>query len=516
MVPARPRSVLLVALVVVSPLVGTVSATSTSSPVSPTSTESTAPRLGAETGGLLHDSIDDADGNVTVLRGSASLFGTLQSSSEIRSARANGSLQDDPVLVAGDLLVAAFDSSRFLDRLEAAEGDNTTDRFFAVRNTSDTDFDLEGRSHGTSQLPADIGLNRSNTVVVADRANDTVWVQVDTTRVDLVERDDRESLHRDLHYFEFEAVVVLSTDGGDDRVLTGEARFLPPMADMRSPDAGTYLQSRPATIRQNETSTLTVRGTTPLLDGTVINVSAIRPDGQVIAADRVRTGTSNESIASAGYSEYEATLPLGGIDEDAEFDLGISQSNRTVERSRVAVGDPARMWNLSATYQTDGDHAGMIAVSATLSVPDSGLLQVQSRDYAELWDLPADRTIRRTVYVPRKAVTDEGAVYVLAMWDANDNGMLDSGTERLFWTSADIGASRTDDELDALVTVSDVPETPTTTSTTSTTSTTATPSTEQRPTTTGTTETSTTIPGFGWVVGLVAIASAVLLSRGGE
>lgn len=530
MVPARPRSVLLVVLVVVTPLVGAVSVTATSSPVpptsaettAPTSVETTAPKLGAETPGLLHDSIDGADGNVTLLRGDSPLFGTLQSPSDIRSARANESLQDDPVLVSGDLLVGAFNSSRFLDRLEAVEGDNTTDRFFAVRNTTDVDFDLEGRGHGTSQLPADIQLNRSNTVVVADRANDTVWVKVDTTRVDLVERNDRESLNRDLHYFEFETVVRLSTADGDDRVLTGEALFLPPMADMRSPDAGTYLESRPATIRHNGTSTMTIRGTTPLLDGTEITVSATRPDGQVLATDRVWTGTSNGSIASRGWSEYEATLSLGGLDQDAEFDLVISQPNRTVERSRVVVGDPARMWNLSAGYQTEGEHEGMIAVSANFSLPDSGFLQVQSRDYAELWDLPADRTIGRTVYVPREAVTDDGAVYVLAIWDANDNGKLDSGPERIFRSSADIEASQNDDHLDVLVPVQNLPDTttttttPSTTTTTTTTATTATTSTVQSPTTTDTTETSTTIPGFGWVVSLFALASAVLLWRGRE
>ncbi len=461
---------------------------------------------GAPTAGsaLPHESPEEPDGTVTVLRGNGSLFTTLDSPEAVRRAETDDRLWRTDRLTVGEVLVLRFRSDRVTDRFADTAGENATDRFFRLLNTSAVNLSVEGRNHGTERLPTSLALNRSNVRVLHDSANGTVVLLVDTGNVSLVDRADGSPVQRTLAHTEFEAVVEIPAADTDRRVLVGGAAFVPPTATLQSRDASATLGVTPATIQPNATASLALNGSTSLLPGSTLTVRAVTPNGTTLAASRVRTRAPNRTDGRLGNTVFEATLRLGSLDASSEFDLLVTRGERMIAERRVVVGTPPRMWNTTATLVRDGPNAGLVAVNATLRLPDAGFLLVYVDGDPVTKSVPGDQTVRKTVYVNQSAIDEEGEVYVLAVWDRNDNGVYDPRPDRLFRTSADVGASAQDDELDTTAQVTGwPPETPTATPTVATGPTTA-------PSPGSPDSSETTTPGFGWV-GTIGALGAVLL-----
>lgn len=454
---------------------------------------------------LPHEGVEDPDGNVTVFRGDGARFESMTDATALHRSRADEDLRPADFLVPGDLLALRFRSGRLNATVAATGGANATDRFFAALNTTASTFSVEGRSHGTGQLAAELQLNRTNTKVVREPANATFWVLVDTAEVRLVARSDHEPVRRDLDHLEFAALVEIPTDG-DARVLAGSSSFRPADVELRSPDAGAHLASAPATVTAEAATGLTVNGTTPVLPGTELAIRAVAPDGTVLATDRVRTRERSQSSDRYGPSGFETTLAVGRLDDAAAFDLVVTREGEPLAERRVVVGEAPRMWNTTARVVESGTHEGEIAVEATVRVPDDGFLVVYDDGEPVSAPIPADRQARARLYVDRSAVDEDGDVYVLAVWDADGDGEHDRNPDRLFRTTANVGASAQDDELDALVPVDGwQPPTPTATATPS-------PTASPTPSPTATpSPTPTTTPGFGWLAAVVGGAVAVLL-----
>ena len=338
-----------------------------------------------------------------------------------------------------------------------------------------------------------------------DPGNATFSLLVDTRNVSLIDRDDGDSLQRDLNHLDFEAVVRAPTDDGARRTFVGGAAFRPAGATVRSPTTGVSLQRTPATVSRNATN-ITVNATTTLLPGSNLTVRAVTPDGTTLAEQRVQTREPNRTNVQPGSSGFRTTLSVGPLDTEGAFDLIVSWSEPIAER-RVVVGTPPRMWNTSAELVTTGEHEGEIAVHTTLKLPVDGFLLVYVDGEPVTKPMPGDTRIRRTMYVNRSAIDpDHGKVYVLAIWDADADGIFEE-SDRLFRTGVDVGASQEDSELDTNVPVSGWSKATSTTSPPSSSS----PPARIQSTTSTPASTSTTSPGFGALLTIMAVVSSGLL-----
>lgn len=477
-----------------------------------------------DTAAVPHEAPDDPDGNVTVLRGYGSLFETTDDLRDLRRARANGDVRPTTHLVQGELLVLQFSSERATEKFEGTEGSDTTDRFFRMLNATDVNVSVEERNHGAERPAGELDLNGTNTVVLHDSGNGTFALLVDTGNVTLVERDGGEPIRHGVEYLDFEAVVEIPTGEGR-RTLVGGSEFHEPIVALQSPNPGVHLAQIPATVRRNATNDLTLNGTATLLPGTNLTVSTVAPDGSVLAERQVRTQESQSASDQFGHSVFRTTLDVGPLGADEEFDLVISK-DQPIDERRVVVGSPPRMWNTTAELVADGKHEGQVEVSATLDLPADGFLLVYVDGEPVTTPVSSDSRVRKTMYIDQSAIDrEQGEVYVLAVWDTDGDGTYDE-SDRLFGTSVDVGASRQDSELDASVPVEGWPrETSTTASDSTSTTSPGRASTETSPTattgtstTTETTATTTTatpsmpvsIPGFGAVAAVTAVASAVL------
>lgn len=436
------------------------------------------------------------DGTVTVLRGDGNLVGTLDDSADLRRARAAGSVRPTPHLVAGDLLVLQFRSARVTETFAGIGGTDTTDRFFRMLDATDVNLSVVRTDTFVHQPAHELALDRRNVAVLHDSGNATFALLVDTGRVTLVERDDGDPIRRLPGDLGFEAIVEIPTIDGDRRVLVGGSEFVPPSVTIRSPDSDVHLRNRPATIRRHKTDSLTVDATTMLLPGSMLSVAAVAPDGSVLAERRVQTREPPGLSDRFGHSVFVTNLSVGPLDADEEFDLVISW-NRPIDERRVVVGDPPGMWNTTAELVTDGEHEGQVRVQSTLELPADGFLLVSVDGEPVTKPVPGDSRVRTTMYVDRRAVDrDDGDVVVSAIWDRDGDGIYDE-SDQLIDTSVDFDANR---HLDKLVLNVPVEGWPGGTSTTS-----PTPSSPTTPATTSTT------PGFGVLVAVVGVLSAVLL-----
>lgn len=466
---------------------------------------STAVGGSGESVALPHNAPEHHDGNVTVLRGHGELVESMNDNGDLRRSRARGRVRAASHLVPGDLLVLQFRSEQVNESFSATDGPTVTDRFFGMVETTAVNLSVEGRNHGTSQVPAELRLNQSNVAVLYDPSNATFSLLVDTHNVSLIDRNDGDPLQRDLDHLEFEAVVRTPTDDGTRRTLVGSAEFRPAGVTVRTPTPDVSLQSTPATVSHNATK-FTVNASTTLLPGSNLTVRAVTPDGTILAEQRVQTRGSNGTNVQSDSSGFRTTLSVGPLDTKGAFDLIISQSEPIVER-RIVVGTPPQMWNTSAELVTTGEHEGEVAVHSALRLPANGFLLVYVDGEPITKPVPEDIRTRQTMYVNRSAIDpDNGKVYVLAFWDTDADGIFEK-SDRLFRTGVDVGASKEDSDLDTNVPVSGWSKaTPTTSPSSSPSSPMATNSTTSTPA-----STSNTANGFGALLAIVSIVSSGLV-----
>lgn len=444
--------------------------------------------------------IENPDGNVTILRGSHTLADALGTHQAVARARAKDKLRQPQYLVPGYLLVLQFESARISNALAARTGPTPTARFFRLLNQTDASFAITEIQPGASQQYTKLRLNRSNVAVLHDPASASISILVDTQRTALVARHDGEPVDREYGGVEFQAVVKTPDENGQ-RVLAGNGRFQDPYIGIRSPSAGVYFQETvPPTITQNRTS-LRLAGTTSLLPNTTITV-LLRQDGQTVVTTETVTQDRNHSDTGFGPAEFTTTVEGLSLAPDDRFTLVVRHANATVDRQPVVVGKPAMMRNTTARIVRTGPHAGDVRVNTTVRVPAPGFLTVRVNTTLVTASIPADRRVRRTLYVDPAAINqDTGRILVSAQWDQDRDGSVGSSDDtRLFRTPLDVGTSSRDTLLGGPVKVANwTPASPTSTP----------EATETTETQTGTTGAAG--PGFGMVT--VVLSAGFLSAR---
>lgn len=463
-----------------------------------------------------HDKVEDPDGNITILRGPGSLYKSIDAPSDLTAARDDGRLRTPESLAPGDLLSLQFDSERVADTYTATNGTNPTDRFFRMLESSATNFSIIGLNHGTGQLPSKFALNRSNVKVLYNASSDTFSLLVDTTNVSVVNRESGDQIRQTLEHREFQAILEISTENST-RVLAGSSQFTGIGARLESPMEGVQIAGLlTPTVTTSEAQNLTLTGTTPFLPSTNITIRAEAADSPSMVTRTVQTQNANASTDGFRPSAFQTTLPLRDVNRNSTVDITVVTEGTVLAEQTLLVGKPAKMYNTSARLVTSGPHEGEVAVTATMRLPEPGLLLVYIDGEPQTVSVPEHEAVERTLYVSQEAVDDHHNVYVLTMWDRNENGVYDPDIDTMFRTTADVGASAQDIELDTQIRVDGWPpkttrrttEQPATT--TSGTSSTPTGGTPTAPTTSE--PSSTTIPGFGFGVGLAGIVAAALLA----
>lgn len=412
-------------------------------PVAATSADATAPSTN-----LPHDQEATADGDVMILRGAEGLFERVHTPSDVRTARAAGRLRTHDYLTRGDTLVVRFHAPNLTRSLADTNGQNLTDRFFRHRNRTRFNFSINSTSHTAEGEPGRLWLNRTNTRVIADTANGTVWVVVDTTAAAVVSRLGRGSVRQSLDYFEFEAVVEIPLGGDERRILAGESKFEEKAASVRSPTVRAWSGGDPWTLPQNQTGEFVVNATTSLFPGSNVTISAVTPNGTVLAEQQVQTTDTTAPGVPDEASSFRTTLQIGSLSTDESFVLRLTSGNESISERYVAVGDPARLWNTSVRLLDSGPHAGEVRVSTTINLPERGFLEVGRGDGREIRRIPEDETVRVTVYVARSATFGDGDVWVSAVLDRDGDGEYDD--ETTYSTTADLRATDGSEETDTL------------------------------------------------------------------
>lgn len=463
-----------------------------------------------------HEKVENHDGNITILRGSGSLYESIDSSAKLTAARDDGRLRTPQFFAPGDLLVLQFHSERVSDTFAATSGSNSTDQFFRVLESSATNFSVIGLNHGAEQLPSKFDLNRSNVRVLHYSSADTFSLLVDTANVSVVHRDSGDPIRQTLEHREFQAILEIPAEN-DRRILAGSSSFEGIGARLESPMDGVHIEGylTPA-VSTDAAENLTLTGTTPLLPGTILTIQASSRETSFFVAQTVRTANANVSTTGFGPSTFRTTLPLTDVDRNSTVEVTIVREGTILSEQTLIVGEPAKMYNTSARLISSGPRAGEVAVTATLRLPEPGFLLVYEDGEPQTVSVPEHETVTRTVYVGLEAVEESHDVYALAKWDRNENGIYDPDIDTLYETTANVGASVQDNKLDTLILVDAWP--PNTMSPTTEPSKTTTIGTSGNPadgpsTAPPTTEsTSTSAPGFGLGVALVGIVISALLA----
>lgn len=462
-----------------------------------------------------HEAVENPDGNITVLRGAGPLYESLDTHGEFATARDAGQVRRPQFLAPGDLLGLQFESTRVTETYAATNGPNSTDRFFDVLESTETNFSVLGLNHGPEQIPSKFDLNRSNVKVLHDADTDTFSVLVDTANVSVVDRRNGDSLRQTLEHREFQAILEIPAEN-ETRTLAGSSRFRGIGASLETPMEDESIEGYlTPTISEHATENLTLTGSTPFLPDTSLTVRASASDGSTLATRNVSTTNANKSTAGFGRSTFETTLELVDLDANDTVEIAVVKDGAVLAERTLLVGQQAKMTNTSARLVTSGVHEGEIVVTATLRLPEPGLLLVYVDGEAQSVTVPEHQTVERTLYVGPDAVDEPGEVYPVVVWDRNENGVHDPDVDPLYSSTLDVGASAQDRELDAAIRVAGWP--PDTTTATSTTR--EQPTTDERttrgPTTTESTtteSTSTGIPGFGPLMAVLGIGLAALLA----
>jgi len=255
---------------------------------------------------------------VAVWTAPAALSGEVESRAALRERRADGNLSRDDSVAVDDLLVVEVTATGLEGALAAQSGADVTARF----------FDLVGSS-GAANLTlrqADVGANRDpkllvpdagDATVVADGANGTYWLVIDTGAVPVA---------RDTGAYGYDGeATTASLDGGERWVANftvlenrGSLADAPQTveATFRTQDRTIAFADDPYVLRP--TANATVSGTATVAPGTDLDVFVRSTERSFVAKRSVRVG------------------PAGRF--DATFDLSKRSANESVEISVVGGG----------------------------------------------------------------------------------------------------------------------------------------------------------------------------------
>ncbi len=449
--------------------------------------------------------VGQSDGPVRLYRGPGTLASSVEGTAALRRA-VGDELRRSDGLVVGDLLAVRVESDR-LTALLAGSGRDATDRFFGRVETTGLDFAVVESSPGPSRRQSELLLTRTNTRVLQDTGNDTVWILIDTGQALLRNRDGGDPLDRTIDDYEFEARLTVPDPAGDgdDRTLTASGALFAPSAAVTDAGAGLAVGAAQGVVGPNATR-VTLHGATNHLPGTPLTVRAVRPNGTVVAERRVRARPGNATVADRPTpSPFAADLNLTALSSDDRVRLVVSDGERALSETTLFVGRPATVTNVSARLLAggDGNRTARVGVRATVRVPDDGLLVVGD----EAVSVPEDETVETLVYVDPGAVSPGGRMPVRVAWDRDGDGDRDEG-EPVF--EAVGRADRPENDTTRLVAVAGLP-TPTADPTTA--ATTERSSTSLRGPTLAPRDGGESLPGFGTGATVAAVVGTLAVWR---
>lgn len=399
------------------------------------------------------------DGNLTVLRAPGSVAETLVDVDAVRAARANDTLRPDEYAVEGDTIVFEIQSERVNESFAEADGANATDRFLQMLAESDTNLTMESQNRGPELPRIELSFAESGAHVVRDRTNATFYVVIDTGNA-LFRSEWNDSLvEEDLDHIEFGVTVDATVTDGTEQILKETVEFAPRDAGVRtSNDRLRFEGGDPARIDAG-LDRFDLGGRTNHLPESPVTVRVIGPNGTELAAERTWT-TENRSVDGPTRSDFDVTVRGVPTDTLDHFTFVVSSTNETLEEKPVVVGPPPRWSDLSATYVRNESGDRKVRISATMRLPDDGVIGTyEEREFVGTAAPPGES--RQTLVVDDSAVGRDGRVRVSVAWDVNGNGEFDFPDET-FATTADSpdlrGAS--EDTLIAAVPVEENSTTP--------------------------------------------------------
>lgn len=437
-----------------------------------------------------HTPVDDTEsgGNVTVLDATGVVADRIDDAEDVRRLQADGTLEtvgEDDQVVTGDTLVVRIRSEVVDEAFDETDGQNTTDRFFRMLDETATNVSVRALV-GPNRQPYEFALERSDSHVVRDDANATVYVVVDTRDVVLTELDISERIDFEPSEDHFRVEVETRDDAGK-HTFEDEFTFAFPDATVESTtERLRFAGGGPARVDAN-VSTLGLSGATNLLPKSEVTVEAVGPNGTTLATTGVLTSeyTDRNASRAVAQSAFEATLRDVPAGEYRWFRLRATGQNTTLWDRRVVVGPEPRWSNLSATaLGTDGSD-WTLRVDSSLRLPDQGIVRIELRMVDDRLTrevaVPAGRS-HQEIYVRNVSSPPEGEVEIEVIWDSNGDGEYVFSEDDTFGTSADVpgwdGELQTRLPVDGAAELSTTPtETPSVSTTTAPPTTTASPAT---------------------------------------
>lgn len=344
---------------------------------------------------------NDSHSSLTVYRGDASTFDELTSYHSVQTSIEAGHLVESHEFYPGNTLAVEVQSSELVASISSAVGESPTDRFFSVWSQNTSVFELR-RVAGPSDPKTVLQITRSNTRVIVDEYNETVFVLFDTSNTTQLGTYGGDELG---YPIQGTYNVTIQPTPNETR-MAETIQLLSPSPNVTSSLANLTLERDEPDRVESIPTKIPVRVETGLLPGKSVTVSAVTLDGTVL--DRKRINTSS---IGGGRSVGETTLHLENTSVD-EFELIVVHDGEAIRRHSVFDGPPPILRNLTVRRVESG-----IAVSATVRVPDEGAFLIERIGRSDVTvSVPEDELVRRTVVLKESDFDNDGETRVTLLW----------------------------------------------------------------------------------------------------
>jgi len=292
--------------------------------------------------------------NVTVWTGPASVRDDLTSVAAVREYQRSGALLRDATVATSDAFVLELRMPGFAERLAGVEGPNTTVRFFRATYGPDSSIRFEQSDPFAMAEPFALRLNSTAaTTVVADRANETYYLVVDPTAVEIGHRTQGE----DVDWYSKKSTHALEYA----KFLTGPGYGLNITLDSQTWTAhgnGTWYDLSPVVYFQGgadidwygqyphqvpRAESVRFRGETNLAPGTELTVRiANRSDGgPALSATTTVSGPGHDpsQLYDVTHHPLSASLSTASLEPNTTFDIEVVRDGVTLDRADGVVNE---------------------------------------------------------------------------------------------------------------------------------------------------------------------------------
>lgn len=383
-----------------------------------------------------HNVPDDADGDVTLLRGPASLNGTLDAET-VRDARRNGTLRASGTAVRGDTLVVAFRSEQVNASFDRADGADTTARLLAALDRAGGNLSVFDTAHGTERPTAFVDLRGPGVETVRDAPNATFYLRLDTGAAAPV-TDDGERLRAD--WFDRAELAVVANVPREDgiRTLTNGVELRSPRVSL---DGNTTGVTRGQPLYADPNGTVRLAGSTLLGPGTELDVR-----WTAAAADTLLATEETATVRRDGPGSRVSLRFAHDLEPGERVRVNVTADGYgTVLSETLVAGEPPTVRDATATRVIEGPDAGAARVTATARFPDDGFLVVYGPDGTEpvaTAHVPGNRRTTATLDVPPNRTTLGEGIVVFGAWDRDGDGEYDGQETDPHWYTASDGGLR--------------------------------------------------------------------------